>query len=336
MWLLNTDTATLKYFNSPEDVQGGYAILSHCWDQHRAEQTFQEIVAIKQRAELLRLNPRRFVSPKIRDFCKLAAAHGYRWAWVDTCCIDKTSSTELSEAINSMFRYYALSQACYVYLSDVSSKCDLGSESSEFWESRWYRRGWTLQELIAPRFLVFLARDWTVLGTKVELAPVVEKITSIPASVLKFEQDLAEVSVARRMSWAGTRWTTRVEDEAYCLMGIFGVNMPVLYGEGSNAFYRLQEEVMRSLTDSTLFLWGTYAPSTTASTLSSMAPTLSPPTGESRSTSIIPFLFAPAPSDFSIACNFDGATKAVNVRAFLGHPLANNELTWSYPVPPSE
>ena len=405
MWLLNTSSAELTYFNSPEDVPGGYAILSHVWDTD--ETTYQEIQAIHsrfrgstsdeapeavewdsetvgesqessitpkddvlppvlqhssswsssldilpsirrrtapkrlpglpsktpsghkrrgrswdervasdddrtqppqkrerihsphprflssgRRADLairtrtvsasghlggysdfvvseispiqppqdyrpvqspLPINPRDLVPTKVRKFCSLAEEHGHAWAWADVCCIDKSSSAELSEAINSMFRYYALSNVCYVYLRDVSG--GPGWEV-EFRESMWHRRGWTLQELLAPQVIAFMSKDWTFLGTKADLAPLLADITRVPEKVLRFEQDIADICVARRMSWAASRETTRAEDEAYSLMGIFGVNMPALYGEGRKAFYRLQEEIMKTSADGSLFAWG--------------------------------------------------------------------------------
>ena len=200
------------------------------------------------------VTPRDLISTKIRNFLTQAEKDGYEWAWSDTCCIDKTSSTELTEAINSMFRYYALSDVCYVYLADVPAEAP--KHASPFTSSRWHTRGWTLQELLAPQNVLFMSRDWTPLGNKCTLAEMLERVTSIPTSVLRLEEDFATMSIATRMSWAARRTTTRVEDEAYCLLGIFGVNMPTIYGEGRNAFYRLQEEIVRSSVDTTLLVWG--------------------------------------------------------------------------------
>ena len=196
------------------------------------------------------------LSTKIRNFLHLAEEHGLDWAWADTCCIDKTNSAELIEAVNSMFEYYSHSYVCYVYLSDVPP-----FENRTFWEiqfrrSKWHSRGWTLQELIAPKTLIFMAKDWTRIGTKSELSSVLEQIENMPpTSILQFEKDFSEASVAQRMSWASRRRTTRVEDEAYCLMGLFGIHMPTLYGEGRNAFYRLQEAIMNTSSDISLLAW---------------------------------------------------------------------------------
>ena len=266
MWLLSTDRAELHSFAAPEDVPGGYAILSHVWDEE--EKTFQQVQALRVACEKTRAVTRDCpdIGYKIRESCRLAQSHGWKWIWIDTCCIDKTSSAELSEAINSMFRYYALSGICYAFLRDVHTmnssiimhthRGEEISVPSEFAKSRWHLRGWTLQELLAPHFLVFVSATWEVIGDKNELAPMLECFTHIPREVLRFEKDFADVSIAQRMSWAAHRQTTRVEDRAYSLMGIFGIHMPTLYGEGRMAFYRLQEEIMKTSTDTSLFAWG--------------------------------------------------------------------------------
>ncbi|KAI0718605.1 heterokaryon incompatibility protein-domain-containing protein [Cerioporus squamosus] len=259
MWLLSSDRAELHYYVAPEEVPDGYAILSHVWDMR--EHTFQDIQALRARCEGADTNPRDLLDPsdKIRRCCEVAQRHGYRWVWIDTCCIDKTSSAELSEAINSMFRWYALAKICYAYLKDVSSPpvANQTRRSGSMGASIWLKRGWTLQELLAPAFVVFVSADWGVLGTKADFAEPLEELTGIPFQVLTLQRPISDFSVAQRMSWAANRATTRVEDRAYCLMGIFGVTMPPLYGEGDMAFQRLQEEIMRNYDDSTLFAWST-------------------------------------------------------------------------------
>ena len=253
MWLLSTNRAELHEFVSPEAVPGGYAILSHVWDQE--EQTFQVTQWLREICGKTRANPRDHSYPKIRNACLLAESHGYQWLWVDTSCIDKSSSADLSEAINSMYRYYSLSKICYAHLRDVPPGTYLPHRASAFYKSKWHTRGWTLQELIAPTFVLFLADDWTTLGTKAELADLLQTITHVPANLLTLQARLVDYSIAQRMSWAASRVTTRPEDEAYCLLGIFGINMSTLYGEGKQAFYRLQEEVMKRFVDTTLFAW---------------------------------------------------------------------------------
>ncbi|EJF58707.1 HET-domain-containing protein [Dichomitus squalens LYAD-421 SS1] len=254
MWLLSTDRAELHFFVTPEDIKEGYAILSHVWGDK--EQSFQAIRALQERCEADHSNPRDQAMDKIRLSCEIAESHGMRWIWNDTCCIDKTSSVDVSEAINSMYRYYSLAKVCYAYLADVPSSDEVSDDSSAFRGSKWHERGWTLQELLAPRFLVFLSREWMVLGTKYELASVLTAVTRVPQAVLMQEVPITDMSVAARMALAAYRQTTRPEDKAYSLMGIFDVNLPPLYGEGlKRAFWRLQEEIMKHTPDTTIFAW---------------------------------------------------------------------------------
>ncbi|KAI1792656.1 heterokaryon incompatibility protein-domain-containing protein, partial [Ganoderma leucocontextum] len=200
------------------------------------------------------------LSEKVRKACEIARRDGYRYIWVDSSCIDKTSSSELSEAINSMFKWYRDAQICYALLSDVPSDEDVRAKDSKFRESRWFKRSWTLQELIAPRTVVFFSQDWKGLGTKDALVDLIEEITHIDRGVLTHKMALANESVGERMRWAAEREATRVEDVAYSLLGIFGITMPALYGEGEYAFRRLQEEILRRIPDRTLFAWGECVP----------------------------------------------------------------------------
>ncbi|GLB12364.1 hypothetical protein AtubIFM57258_010046 [Aspergillus tubingensis] len=215
-----------------------YAILSHTWGNE--EVTFQEINAASAK-EKSGYN-------KIIQCCSVARADGHKYVWIDTCCIDKTSSAELSEAINSMYLWYQKSDLCYAILADVQSEDGI-------YKSRWLTRGWTLQELSAPSRVMFLNERWEVLGDRATLRDRLSEYTGIPAGILSGEEDLETSSVAQRMSWAAKRQTRRVEDRAYSLMGIFNVNMPLIYGEGENAFIRLQEEIMRISDDQSLFAW---------------------------------------------------------------------------------
>lgn len=155
-----------------------------------------------------------------------------------------------------MYEWYRLSNMCYVYLADVSAGHDLYSGDSEFDNSEWHRRGWTLQELIAPERVFFLMSTWNFLGTKTGLASILKAITGIDFNILTRQATLDSISVVRRMSWAAKRETTRVEDRAYSLMGIFGIHMSPLYGEGENTFLRLQEEIIRTIPDQSIFAWG--------------------------------------------------------------------------------
>ncbi|EJF59843.1 HET-domain-containing protein [Dichomitus squalens LYAD-421 SS1] len=223
-----------------------FAILSHTW--RKKEQTFvPDDHLIWRDANLSR---------KIRDACRVAREAGYRYLWIDSCCIDKTSSSELSESINSMWQWYGRAKVCFAHLADVPSGDDPRAAESTFRKSRWFTRGWTLQELIAPSTVVFLSQDWNAIGTKLTLISPLEEITGIFAEALLHSKSLDDFSVAQRLSWAARRETTRKEDRAYSLLGIFNINMPTLYGEGERAFHRLLEEIVRRIPDQSIFAWG--------------------------------------------------------------------------------
>jgi hypothetical protein len=172
---------------------------------------------------------------KIERACAQALQSGYQYIWVDTCCIDKSSSAELQEGINSMFRWYEGASICLAYLSDVPSNCDPEAEDSVFRRARWFTRGWTLQELLAPQIVIFYDRNWNLLGDKSSLSTIIEEISGIEGRYIgadsyasqSFEGGaygrLSEASVAQRMSWMSRRETTRREDMAYCLLGIFDI-----------------------------------------------------------------------------------------------------------------
>jgi hypothetical protein len=246
MRLLNTSTLVVEeFFSNPPE----YVILSHTWEQE--EVTLQDMISGCASGKK--------AYAKITGCCKQALNDGFGYCWIDTCCIDKTSSAELSEAINSMYKWYEGSCICYVYLSDVDKDSEKGVLRSSFDLSRWFTRGWTLQELIAPAVVVFYDGKWRELGTKLSLQSVIANITGIDITVLE-GQPPRSCNVATRMSWASYRKTTRVEDASYCLLGLFGVSMPLLYGEGHKAFGRLQEEILKIEEDYTLFTWSGAGP----------------------------------------------------------------------------
>jgi hypothetical protein len=225
-----------------------YAILSHTWEDE--EVLYSDMRNIEEAAK-----KKGFA--KIKAVCGLAIDARYQYCWVDTCCIDKSSSAELSEAINSMFPWYQKSAACFVYLSDLVYKplgmVDQIQEQRR--PCRWFTRGWTLQELIAPANVHFYDQNWRFIGLKSQLCHVLSSITAIDELVLKGVMPCEDVLIGRRMSWASGRSTTRDEDIAYCLLGIFDVNMPLLYGEGGKAFLRLQEEIIEMSLDLSIFAW---------------------------------------------------------------------------------
>jgi Heterokaryon incompatibility protein (HET) len=285
MRLLNSTTLALHEFFDTQVPP--YAILSHRWEDE--EVTFKDVMH--------RRNLEAKGWSKVEKFCEFAAREGHQWVWIDTCCIDKRSSAELSEAINSMFRWYEDATGCFVYLCDV--ECEDGDIVSmeeraswnlrgtvdvfwmgndedltasavdvytsglreglakEFRASKWFTRGWTLQELLAPRVLRFIDKDWKgVFGSKISLNKIVSEITGIPNAGFRTAKNMRFVSIAARMCWASRRVCTRAEDVAYSLLGIFDVNMPLLYGEGAyKAFLRLQLEIMKESDDESIFAW---------------------------------------------------------------------------------
>lgn len=247
MRLIDTRTLKLSHF-----LQGGppcdYAILSHTWNDD--EVSFLDMDQGKEKG--------RSGYSKLVGACSTAREDGFDYIWIDTCCIDKRSSAELSEAINSMFRYYKSSSKCYAYLEDIEVNFDAKKDcKKDITRSRWFTRGWTLQELLAPSELVFYSKSWRNIGNRNELAHEISESTSISLAVLtRGAEALDRQSVARKLSWAATRETTRPEDIAYCLLGLFDVQMPLLYGEGqTKAFIRLQEEIVKVSTDHSILAW---------------------------------------------------------------------------------
>ncbi|KAL8934585.1 MAG: hypothetical protein Q9216_005834 [Gyalolechia sp. 2 TL-2023] len=244
MRLLETTSLELHEFYG--DSISDYAILSHTWGKE--EVSYQ--LLLKSEAQSLA------GYEKLTRFCKLAAAQGWKYAWVDTCCIDKTSSAELSEAINSMWRWYEKSAICYAHLADCVNNEPYGSHStafsSEIRRSRWFTRGWTLQELLAPAKVVFYDSRWNMIGDRDSLSLDISAATGINRLHLRHPQ---QASIAAKMSWMSKRQTTRSEDIAYSLLGLFDVYMPLIYGEGSNAFVRLQQEIVKVSNDESIFAW---------------------------------------------------------------------------------
>jgi hypothetical protein len=220
-----------------------YAILSHTWTEGE-EVTYNELVAGTGKGKT--------DYDKIRFCGERAAADSLEYFWVDTCCIDKSTSNELSTAINSMFRWYQRASKCYVHLSDVQIPDEVIDAPAfritweeAFRQSRWFTRGWTLQELLAPAIVEFFSNEGKWLGSRISLEQEIHEITMIPIGVLR-GQSLTKFNVKERMNWAAKRTTTLKEDKVYCLLGIFGVFLSPIYGEGeAYATLRLKEEIQR-------------------------------------------------------------------------------------------
>ena len=253
MRLIRVQDYSLVEVTGPDDYP--YAILSHTWNA-TGEVSFDDM-------KDLGVARARSAWPKIEQTCARARSQNIAYVWIDACCIDKSSSAELTEAINSMFEWYKKATSCYAYLSDlaVSPNGDPASDRArqqlraDLGRCWWFRRGWTLQELIAPKVVEFLDCSWTHRGMKASLRYEIALITNIDVSVLSNSEELSTIPVARKMSWASKRQTTRPEDIAYSLLGIFGVNLPLIYGEGAKAFIRLQEAIAQSTNDLSLFAW---------------------------------------------------------------------------------
>ena len=300
MRLLNTKTFEFVSIHDPHSIS--YAILSHVWSR-QGEQTHQEIREIVAAVNRVS-NPRyagdilTHISAKVPRCCARALADGYEFVWIDSCCIDKTSSAELSEAINSMYAWYSCAARCYAFLTDVDDDDDPHAPTSQFRNSTWFTRGWTLQELIAPALVVFLSQEWSPIGTKGSLAPLIEAITGVEVDILTGMRTPNEISVSKRMSWTARRVTTREEDRAYSLLGLFGIHMPTIYGEGRNAFFRLQEEILKQIPDDTLFTWGRRFLVRKVSHLQCLEQQL-PPWRDAYNS-----LFASSPSDFAHTSDF--------------------------------
>lgn len=305
MRLINTTTLELKEFHGPKIPP--YAILSHVWSPGQ-EVTYEEYItsSAQERSgyrkvfELCRLcregfDLRHLQSLVVTESNRSIFAHtqqlltddwlqafegvqtAIHWAWIDTCCIDQSSSSELSEAIKSMFKWYKNAAVCLVFMPDVDGSNSITQGYAPFHEahflsSRWFTRGWTLQELIAPSSIVFYNSDFSPIGnanktvihspeewiaTSGSLHNLIHRATGIDKDVLHdaLHDIVNDICIAKRMSWASKRETTKPEDIAYCLIGIFRVNLTLEYGEGAVvAFSRLQRALISRTTDECIYL----------------------------------------------------------------------------------
>ena len=267
-WLLNTSS-----YERRRGVKSPYAILSHRWQSHPRfgdEINFQSLDPGALSSHNIGLHQNdsdedRACCPlcKIKGACTKAREQKIDWLWVDTCCIDKHDAVEYKIAINSMFEYYRGATVCYGFLYDVAWRN--GASGEQIFKSQdpkrhglasdWFERGWTLQELLAPQYMEFYDRKWTFMGTKKKLAGDLSSLTRIDQKYLLESGEIKKASVAARMSWMAGRTTSYIEDIAYSMLGILGVNMPVDYGEGANAFMRLQRMLMENSSDDSIFAW---------------------------------------------------------------------------------
>ncbi|OJT06984.1 Vegetative incompatibility protein HET-E-1 [Trametes pubescens] len=262
-----TQLNNLKFHEVEDPRYVRYAILSHVWNKNDGEgafvpePTFQDLLLVMQESGALSEKDARFT--KLTGFIRAANARGYQYVWADMCCIDKTSSAEVAKAIASMYSWYQYAGVCYAYLKDVPApQCEPDSlppgPPTQFFQSEWFKRLWTLQELLAPKSLIFFSEDWHVIGTKRGLSQTIQAITNIDAEVLTGKREVHEVSVKCRMSWAMNRTSSNPNDRAHCLAGLLRVRVVVLYGEQECAFIHLQPELekVRRISDPTLLASG--------------------------------------------------------------------------------
>ncbi|KAI1175180.1 heterokaryon incompatibility protein-domain-containing protein [Nemania sp. FL0916] len=289
MRLLDTKLYRLVESNDVPSPFPPYAILSHTWISPKDEITYQDFKQRKSDIENDIFKQKGWA--KLRKYCDRAARDGWDWAWMDTCCIDKTNPADTQEAINAMFRWYQNASICYAYLEDVdanevsngsdpnaggvpvdqdlddaSNKNNVANPDSDLRQAlkkflinaKWFTRGWTLQELLAPPYLVFVDCAWRRMGTRESWAAEIEKASNIDAKHLTSLDpgDFMSCSIAMRLSWASGRETTVEEDETYSLLGLFGISLPLIYGEGRlRAFNRLQRELITVYNDDSIFAW---------------------------------------------------------------------------------
>lgn len=230
MRLIKTRTGSLEEFFDTQ--RPAYAILSHTWGND--ELSYFDLLYLSSSfppdimgtVKALLRSPRRDSEGylKLEACCRVAKSRGLDWLWIDTCCIDKSSSAELSEAINSMWSWYRDAAECYVYLSDVDFSSVDATGGPLLDHARWFTRGWTLQELLAPKTVPFYNSDWELLANKLHIGWQLSRINKIPVVFLDGTYDAADCkicSVAMKMSWLSTRQTTRTEDMAYYMFGLF-------------------------------------------------------------------------------------------------------------------
>lgn len=212
-----------------------YAILSHTWSPNEDNEVHYHDM-IRGTAS---------IKPGFQKllFCsQQAAADGFDHFWIDTCCINKASEPELSQAIRSMYRWYQNAEICYVYLSDVhnDARDPAGIDVDALIRSQWFERGWTVQELIAPYYVEFYSSAGKLLGSKDGLQDFISLKTGIPSAALQGKK-MSYFTRAERLSWLERRYTRREEDMVYAAFGFFDVHIPIMYGEGiKNARERLE------------------------------------------------------------------------------------------------
>ncbi|VUC32880.1 unnamed protein product [Clonostachys rosea] len=235
MRLLKWNDGDVCLVDAPDKIPP-YAILSHTWGPKDTEVTFEDVIGKAGKSKT--------GYEKIRFCAEQAQLDGLEYFWVDTCCIDKSSSAELAESLNSMFKWYQDSEICYVYLSDVFENRSQPGWELAFRNCKWFTRGWTLQELLAPAKIKFFSQKSEYIGDKESLGLLIHDITKIPTEVLNSSCPLTTIPTSVRCAWMKGRNTTRPEDQAYALLGIVDVYLPFMYGYGKEkAMLELQKAI---------------------------------------------------------------------------------------------
>ena len=220
-----------------------YAILSHTWNRDNSREVLLQDVESGRARDKLGYRKLEFIAER-------AKADGLIYFWLDNVCINKSNDPETSESINSMFHWYRKASRCYVYLEDVEATIDNRTgvvlyDEAHLRTSRWFTRGWTLQELLAPTHVEFFAKSRERLGDRRSLEVQLQQITGIPQEALRGGV-LSDFSVTERKSWVAKRQTKKEEDMVYSLLGIFGVSMSIRYGEGKElAWQRLDSKIAK-------------------------------------------------------------------------------------------
>ena len=325
MRLIHTESFEIRQVDELLSIQklendGEYAIVSHRWSVgdedvfpkleilHRKNRDTQQHKQAEQVKDLLQRSNDESIS-KIRLACREARKDKIPYVWIDTCCIDRRDLRELSQALNSMFRWYKEARICYTYLSDV----EFDNQADQFKKSAWFTRGWTLQELLAPGQMHFFDLDWTRLGTKKSMLSQISEATNIKTDYLK--GDFTGACIAERMSWASGRTTKIRDDMAYSMLGIFGITMDVRYGEEEDAFLRLEETLIEKTRDESIFAWKI-------------------PRGLNGGLSSRPALglLAPWPSCFSDSRNLTIGSRRYKPRSGVGFSITKQGVEFAIPM----
>lgn len=249
MWLIETSTFRLSEFTTSVP---SYATLSHVTEEDEAPHESPGHI----RREICNRSRK-----TVERACVQARTAGISWLWNYATCVDRYSWAAQSEAINSLAQIYRGCEYTIIYLADLVFEL-VGHETlgERLADCRWFKNIWSIPQIIFSRAAFFFSTDWTQIGTKISLLPLISAIIGIDKPALDDSDCLEDYSIAKRMSWASRMTTTRTEDSAYALLGLFDVSLPIIHGEGQKAFFKLQEEILKDTNDFSLFAWDSPVP----------------------------------------------------------------------------